>query len=183
MNRKAILIIDMLNDFVQPKKKDKIIRNIIKNIKKLIYISREKKDLIIYVNDSHIIGEDKELLEWGNHAIKGTKGAKVIKKLKPLKNELIIEKREFSGFSRTNLNDILIRNNINNIIVCGLFADICLKKTCIDALKNNYNIIFLKDCTTNYHDNSVENTIKELKKIGQINDMELNEYVESNKNE
>lgn len=181
MERKAILIIDMLNDFIDNNKDTKAIKKIIDNIKSLINYSRKNNHLIIYVNDAHIENEDEELKEWGNHAIKGTKGAKVIKELKPLQNDLIIEKRAFSGFNNTNLNNILLKENIKEIVLCGVFADICLKETCVDALDNNYKVYFVKDCTKNYYNKTIDETICELKEVGNIIDINLQGFVKENK--
>lgn len=168
MRKKAILIIDMLNDFILPIKEERKTKEIIENIKDLINISRKNNDLIIYVNDAHILNEDEELKEWGNHAIKGTNGAKIIKELEPIDNDLIIEKRTFSGFHKTNLESVLHKNNINEIFLCGVFADICLKHTAIDAINKNIKVWFLKDCTIPYSKINIDELVNELKKKGDV---------------
>lgn len=180
MNKKAILIIDMLNDFVNPENEKKEMKLLIFNINKLLEQAREKKDMIIYINDAHIIG-DKELLEWGNHAIKGTEGAKVVNDLSPNKEDLIIEKRTFDGFYNTSLNSVLKANNIKNLVLCGLYGDICVMHTATTALNKKYNVTILNDCTLNYYDKEITNIINELKLHGNIVSLSLNEYINGSK--
>ena len=79
MNNKryAILVIDMLNDFINGKLKLKGAEKIVPNIQKLLNFARLQNIPIIYCNDSHL-PNDKELQIWGRHAMKGTRGAEVI---------------------------------------------------------------------------------------------------------
>jgi nicotinamidase-related amidase len=58
--KQAILVIDMLNDFVTGKLACKNALSIIKPIQKLILTARQKSVPIIYVNDAHT-NKDHEL--------------------------------------------------------------------------------------------------------------------------
>ena len=61
LNNCALLVIDMLNDFVTGKLKCERANNIIPNINKLVKYSRKCNIPVIYCNDAHIKGIDKEL--------------------------------------------------------------------------------------------------------------------------
>ena len=81
----AVLVIDMLNEYLDPKGKVYCApcRDIIPNVQKLIEFGRKKKFPAIYVNTS-FQSEDKPLAKkWGFYAQKGTWGAEVIPQLKP----------------------------------------------------------------------------------------------------
>src|SRR3972149_4392429 len=101
MPKKALLIIDMLNDFVLPGSPLEVpdTRKIIPNIQREIAKARQEGNAVIYVCDTHD-PNDKEFskFNWPPHAVIGTQGAKVIDELKPQKGDIIIEKTSYSGF-------------------------------------------------------------------------------------
>ncbi len=98
MSRKALLVIDMLNDFVlkgAPLEVPKG-REIVPALKKRIEEARREEIPVIYVCDSHD-KDDEEFKVWPPHAISGTKGAEVIKELKPEEKDYIIRKPDSFG--------------------------------------------------------------------------------------
>jgi nicotinamidase-related amidase len=147
-NRYAILVIDMLNDFINGKLRLEGIEDIVQNIQKLLESARQRNIPIIYCNDAHDI-KDRELKIWGEHAIKGTKGAQVIKELKPMSNDYVITKNTYSAFFNTKLKELLQSfykgQGANFLIVTGIHTDICVKHTVYDAFLNGYNITVAED--------------------------------------
>ena len=147
-NRYAILVIDMLNDFINGKLRLEGVEEIVQNIQKLLDASRQRNIPIIFCNDAHY-KQDRELKIWGEHAIKGTKGAQVIKELKPMSNDYIIAKNTYSAFFNTTLKELLQSfykgRGANCLIVTGIHTDICVKHTVYDAFLNGYNITVAED--------------------------------------
>lgn len=146
MSKVALIIIDMLNDFVTGALKCERANRIVPNISKLINRAREKKIPIIYVNDAHLPKIDFEFVLWGPHAIKGTKGAEVISGLKPREIDIVVEKRRYSGFYSTDLDDILKELNVNTLILTGLHTNCCVKHTAGDAFFRGYKVVVPEDC-------------------------------------
>ncbi len=146
MSKNAILIIDMLNDFVTGSLKCERANRIIPNIKKLVEASRAKGIPVIYCNDAHFPGVDAEFNVWGVHAVKGTKSAEVIDELKPSEKDFVVEKRRYSCFFGTAL-DILLRElSVDTIILTGLHTNCCVKHTAADASFRLYKIKIPEDC-------------------------------------
>jgi len=149
LDNKAVLIIDMLNDFVTGDLKCARAKHIIPNLKRLVKAAHKRDIPIVYCNDAHY-PEDFEVVEkWGKHAIKGTKGAEVITELKPAEKEYIIEKRTYGGFYETGL-DPLLRSlyrggGVKTVILDGLHTHICVRHTNADAFFGGYKIIIAKD--------------------------------------
>jgi nicotinamidase-related amidase len=147
-NRYAILVIDMLNDFINGKLRLEGVEEIVQNIQKLLDVSRQLNIPIIFCNDAHD-RQDRELKIWGEHAIKGTKGAQVIKELQPMSNDYIIAKNTYSAFFNTRLKELLHSfykgRGANCLIVTGIHTDICVKHTVYDAFLNGYNITVAED--------------------------------------
>ncbi len=148
MKRKAILVLDMLNDFVHGKLKFSNVQKIIPNIKLLLDFARNNDIPIIYCNDSHI-QTDRELEIWGTHAMKGTKGSEIIDELKPQRGDYIVLKNSYSAFYKTELEKILeslySEQGVESIIFTGIHTDICVKHSAYDAFLGGYEIIIAQD--------------------------------------
>jgi Amidases related to nicotinamidase len=147
-DRYAILVIDMLNDFINGKLRLEGVEDIVQNIQKLLSSARQRNIPVIYCNDAHDI-KDRELKIWGEHAIKGTSGAQVIKQLKPISKDYVIAKNTYSAFFNTMLKELLQSfykgRGANSLIVTGIHTDICVKHTVYDAFLNGYNITVAED--------------------------------------
>ena len=92
MKKYAVIVVDMLNDFVTGPMASPRVKTIIEPIRELCAKARKQGIPIIYTNDSHTPELDTEFKLWGPHAVEGTKGAKVIAELKPKKGDIIIPK-------------------------------------------------------------------------------------------
>jgi nicotinamidase-related amidase len=129
----AVIIVDMLNDFVTGKLTCERALGTVKPNQRLITFAREKNIPVIYANDAHIKGLDKELELWGDHAIAGTEGAQVINELKPTTKDYIVPKRRYSGFFQTDLHLLLTELKIDALIITGLHTHMCVRHTTADA--------------------------------------------------
>ena len=104
--RYAVLVNDMLDDFVHGKLRSNRASHIIPKLKALLEAARKKDIPIFYCNDEHEIS-DPELKIWGPHAIKFTPGSKVIHELEPRSTDFMVPKRSYGSFDNTNLNNLL----------------------------------------------------------------------------
>uniref|UniRef100_A0A1I7TVP6 nicotinamidase n=1 Tax=Caenorhabditis tropicalis TaxID=1561998 RepID=A0A1I7TVP6_9PELO len=52
-----------------------------------------------------------------------------------------------NGLSKTELEDVLRRENIDAVIIAGLAYDICVKFTCLDAVKQNFLAAVIPECS------------------------------------
>ncbi|MEM2994657.1 MAG: isochorismatase family cysteine hydrolase [Candidatus Bathyarchaeia archaeon] len=149
LTKTAVIIIDMLNDFVTGDLKCERAKRIIPNLKRLVETARKHDIPVIYCNDAHL-PEDFEIVEkWGKHAIKGTKGAEVIPELKPTEKDYIVEKRTYSCFYETGLEPLLRSlykgEGAKTLVLGGLHTHICVRHTAADAFFRGYKIIIAKD--------------------------------------
>jgi len=147
-NQEALLIIDMLNDFVLEGAPLEVpeTRKIIPNVKKELERARAEGNPVIYVCDTHK-PNDKEFSKfgWPSHAVKGTKGAKVVDELKPLKKDIIVPKTTYSGFYRTQLEKILKKLRINSLMLTGCVTHICVMFTASDAVLRDYKVTVVEN--------------------------------------
>lgn len=146
--RYAILVMDMLNDFIYGRLKSVRARKIIPKIKYLLDFARKKNIPVFYCNDEHLLS-DPEIRVWGAHAMKGTKGADVIQDIKPTYNDLMIPKRGYSAFDKSRLEKAL-KSTYNGkgpttIIMTGIHTHICIKHSTYDAFARGYDTIIAED--------------------------------------
>lgn len=149
----AILVVDMLNDFVYGKLRCAKAEKIIPTIKSLLEITRSKQIPVFYCNDAHLKNDDYEFKLWGSHAIKGTKGAKIISDLRPSKTDHVISKRTYSAFYNTKLEETLAKEfgrKKPTLIITGIHTNICAKHTAFDAFVRGYGVIIPEDAVTSF---------------------------------
>ena len=149
MENCAIILVDMLNDFVTGKLEAKRAKRIIKPLRKLVDFARKNNIVVVYSNDAHYPQDVEITQKWGNHAIKGTKSAEVIPELEPGTKDYVVEKRTYSGFYETGL-DPLLRSlykgeGVKTVILSGLHTNMCVRHTAADAFFRGYKIIIAKD--------------------------------------
>ena len=152
----ALLIIDMLNEYLNPEGKIycEAGREIIGNISLLKNHFKQNGNPVVYVNTSHINGGDPETAKWGLHAMRGTWGAEVIPELQPDDSDYIVLKRTYDGFYNTELEITLRSMNVDTVVVCGIHTHVCVLCTSLGAFYRGFNVIALEDCmTTGYKPN------------------------------
>ena len=79
--------------------------------------------------------------------IRNTWGTDVISDLRPEPEDVMIYKCRFSGFYRTELDEMLKRRRIEALIVTGCTTSVCVESTVRDAMFRDYRCIVLEDCT------------------------------------
>ena len=161
----AVLVVDMLNDFVTGALKCDRGLAIVPKTAELLNAAREKGVPVIFCNDAHIKGIDHELKLWGDHAIAGTKGAEVVPELGLCDKDYVVPKRRYSGFFHTDLDLLLKELGVDTVIMTGLHAHMCVRHTTADAYQLGYDIIVAKDATDSFTEEDYVNGIKYLKEV------------------
>jgi nicotinamidase-related amidase len=162
--KKAIIVVDMINDFVTGKLGSERAQKIIPNIAALLKKARKQGIPIVYLRDAHT-STDKEINLWGEHAMKGTEGSEIVSQLKPEKNDILIEKNWYSGFVDTELPDVLCKLGVDTLIILGVSTDICVQNNVGHAYFSGYNTIVPIDCTASIDEYAKEQAIKYMKNI------------------
>jgi len=144
--KKALMIVDLLNDFVKEDAPLAVpgIRSIISPIKREIEKARSIGYPIIYLCDCHE-EEDMEFKLFPPHARIGTSGANVIDELRPEGNDILVRKSSFSGFFDTVLDDTLKKLSIEKTIITGTVTNVCVLYTAVDAVMRGYMVDIIED--------------------------------------
>lgn len=125
--KKALLVIDMLNDFIKPDGKlycGSQGQAIIPFVRERIEAYRASDDLIVFICDRHE-ADDLEFKRFPPHCIEGTDGARVIDELQYEGYEgNITGKQRYSSFFDTDLEEQL--EDICEVEVVGVCTNICV---------------------------------------------------------
>ncbi len=145
----ALLVIDELGDPTGTPLEPVLLPSILQTAK-LTEAARTAGMPVIFTNDAHIPGIDRELALWGTHGIAGTPEAQTSPLLNPQPTDYVVEKRRYSGFFQTGLLLLLNELGVDTLICCGMDTNICVKHTVADAYFNNFNIIVVGDATATF---------------------------------
>lgn len=164
--RYAVLIVDMLYDFVYGKIKCERAIPMIPRSGELIDSARSAGIQVLYPNDSHT-RKDFEIERWGEHAMRGSKGAKVISHLRPRKKDIQVPKTTYSSFYNTRLERELKRSHdgkgANTLIISGLHTDCCVRHTTADGFFKGYETIIAQDAVNSFTELQYRSGLQYLK--------------------
>lgn len=151
----ALIVIDMQNDFCHP---DGALfappsEDAVEDIQYLIDKANEVGvSEIIFTKDTH--AEDQfentnyydEFSRWGEHVLEDSWGQEILEELNPDENaDLVLEKPTYSAFHETELDEWLTERDINNLVICGTLANVCVLHTASGAALNDFRPIIVED--------------------------------------
>ncbi|MDD5556409.1 MAG: cysteine hydrolase [bacterium] len=143
----ALLVIDMLNDFVLKGAPLEVprARQVIRNIRRRIARASREHIPVIFVCDKHR-KEDPEFKVWPKHAVNGSAGSEIVAELKPRSSDYIIDKTTYSAFYRTKLEKLLRKLGTRKIVISGVVTEICVLFTAVEACMRGFQVEVAEDC-------------------------------------
>ena len=171
MKNSALVVVDMLNDFIDGSLACLNAENAVKNT--LEFIDTQTKGQggeeheildtfpILFVRDNHP-ADHMSFVEhggtWPSHCVTGTHGGEIHADLLPYACEELTfdkgccrEEEQYSGFDGLNtadqsLGEILELLDTTDVYVCGIATEFCVRNTCEGLLKAGYRVHLLKNC-------------------------------------
>lgn len=143
MEKSALIIVDMLNDFIDEKGalySGQDAREIIPFIGERLKAHREAGNMVVYLQDAHA-KDDLEFEKFPPHCVAGTWGSRTIDALAPQKGDIVIHKTRYSGFYGTDLDKILAENNPEAVEVVGVCTSICVMDTVGGLANRDYRTV------------------------------------------
>ena len=140
---KALIIIDIQNDYFQGGNCE-LVNPIEASLKakELLEYFRKNKMPVFHVQ--HI-----NLRKGATYFLPNTKGVQIHENVKPLENEIIIEKNFPNSFLETNLESELEKQNIKELVICGMMSHMCIDSTTRAAFDLGFDCTLAHDaCTT-----------------------------------
>jgi len=146
MQEKALVVIDIQNDIT------KNYRDIIDNINKAI-------DWAVN-NNIHVVYIRHEQLSAGTRTFKpGTRGVELAPDLK-IASENVFTKSKGNALTSEDFTDFIGKNEIRDFYITGADATACVKSTCYNLCKANYNVTVLSDCVTSWDKKKIPDMLR-----------------------
>ncbi len=163
---KALIIVDMLEDFVDGALANPRAASIVPALQKLLAHAREAGWVVVFSNDAHQ-PDDPELRVWGPHAMAGSPGAQVIKALapKPGPREIVSPKRVYGAFDFTGLDDRLKPLGVDEVVITGQHTHICVRHSSYGAMIRGYKITVPRDAVCTFGNVDEEAALDYLKSV------------------
>ena len=142
MKNKALVIIDIQNDIT------KNYKEIIGNINKAVDWAVE--------NGIHVVYFKHENVSEGTRTFKhGTRGAELVPEMKIVSNN-IFTKYKGNVLSSEEFADFVCKNDIQEFFIAGADAVACVKSSCFNLRKAQYDVTVVCDCITSYDTKKID---------------------------
>jgi nicotinamidase-related amidase len=171
MTNKALVVVDMLYDFIDGslacQNSEEAVRQTIRFIdSQTAGQGGEEHEIldtfpILFIRDHHPADHSSFKEQggiWPAHCVAGTHGGEIHQDLVPyVTEELTFDKgcdksvEQYSGFEGINcagqsLGEILDLLDTTEVYVCGIATEYCVRNTCEDLKKAGFEVRLLKDC-------------------------------------
>ena len=191
MHNSALVVVDMLYDFIDGSLACKNADNAVRNT--LAYIDTQTKGQggdaheildtfpILFIRDHHPADHSSFKEQggiWPAHCVAGTRGGEIHQDLAPYASEeLTFDKgcdrntEQYSGFEAVNnadqpLSEVLELLDTTDVYVCGIATEYCVRNTCEDLLKAGFRVHLLKDCIAYVDIDGHKKAIEEMTEKG-----------------
>ncbi len=146
--RRALLVIDMLEDFVRTDGRLPVpdAGKVLPRVREEVEDARVRGEPVVYLCDAHA-PDDAEFrrMGWPPHAVRGTSGARVVESLSPAPYDPVVEKTTYSGFHGSRLDHVLRERAVDTVRLVGCVTNICVLYTAADAAMRGYDVEVVGD--------------------------------------
>jgi nicotinamidase-related amidase len=163
----AIIIIDMVKDNFREEDHFPITREAQSIIPRINHLLQEGRRLglpIVFACDSFLPDDFIFKGKLKPNSIRGTEGAEVTDLLEVQGGDVILPKRRFSAFFKTDLDQTLRTWHCDTVAVAGITTNVCVLMTAMDALCHDFSAILLEDCCAAHKREVHETTLDNYRK-------------------
>ena len=145
-NKKALLVIDMQNDYLGPKRKAMFSYDsteLTASVNRAIHRYQNDGADIIYI--AHILPNIPTNRWFIGFSIKGTEGAKMYDGL-DIVSDLYFEKNLSNTYTAKRFREYMKEKQYDEVAICGLDECGCVGKTALGASKTGVRVVMLENC-------------------------------------
>ncbi|MGD6740053.1 cysteine hydrolase family protein [Photobacterium leiognathi subsp. mandapamensis] len=186
MSKKALLVLDVINELVHPEgsvgqdgfceQAEK--RHILRNIQKVVSHAREHAIPVYYV----IVGFSEDYKEWSpntklfrevkskKQVVLGSWETQVHETVAPREQELIITKHRINPFYNTSLNLLLKVAGIEELVLTGVSSEFVVLATVLSAHDRDMKVTVLEDCISSSDEYSHQCATHIMTKLAELSD-------------
>jgi nicotinamidase/pyrazinamidase len=156
----AVIIVDMLEgNYRKDRTGDREEEKIVFPVRDFLRTCRRVSIPVIFACDSFL---ESDFIFQGRmkpHALRGTEGTRPLSDLEPQGSDIILEKRRFSAFFKTDLDQTLRTMKVDTVAICGVNTHFCVLATAFDAVCHDFCTVILDDLSAAYKREIHENFI------------------------
>ena len=152
--KSAMLVLDMQKFFLSKESHAYIpsAEAIIPIINELITIYYEKNLPVIFTKHINTKENAGKMERWWRKLIKKENPLSKIVQNFYLSKGIVINKAQYDAFYNTELDKILNKNNVEQLIITGVMTHLCCETTARSAFIRGYDVFFLIDGTATYNE-------------------------------
>jgi nicotinamidase/pyrazinamidase len=168
MGKVALIVADMLNDFIDPQGALFVgqgCRDIIPFVVQQAEVVRAGGGVVIFVCDAHA-PDDREFDQFEPHAVKGTWGTEIIPELPFLPGDYRVEKTRYSALYNTTLEAILKQEGVSQVELVGVCTSICVMLTALDLLNRDIPCRVYRDRVADFDPKAHDFALEHMQKLG-----------------
>ena len=166
MKAPALIVIDMLNDFLanwEPRRRLELTQA----INQLLRLMRDRSHPVIWVRqefEPDLSDAFPEMRAKGiSINIKGTPGCQIVPELLPASSDPVLVKKRYSAFFGTGLDELLAQLKPDSVTLAGINTHACIRTTAIDAYQRDWPVMLALDCVDSYDREHHEVSLKYMK--------------------
>ncbi|MGF1428130.1 cysteine hydrolase family protein [Kitasatospora sp. LaBMicrA B282] len=142
-HRSALIVIDVQESFRQLPNWPAVSEpEIVGQVNRLVTVARAKGDLVVWILHAEP-GSDTPFDPASGHV-------RPIDGLDPQPGEPVLTKTSHNAFTTTNLEQLLIRHGVRELVVCGIRTEQCCETTTRVGSDLGYPVVFVIDATATH---------------------------------
>jgi nicotinamidase-related amidase len=149
----AVLVVDMQNGFCHPDGSlyAPASEAAIDPCTDLVDRARDAGAPVVFTRDVHPPEQFEdahyydEFDRWGEHVVEGSWEAELVDELSPREDDLVVEKHTYDAFYRTQLEGWLDTHGVDDLVICGTLANVCVLHTAGSAGLRDYRPVLVED--------------------------------------
>ena len=149
----AVVVVDMQNGFCHPDGSlyAEPSEAAVEPVTALVDRAREAGASVVYTRDVHPPEQFDETHyydefdRWGEHVVEGSWDAELVADLDVRDDDHVVEKHTYDAFYRTDLEGYLDAHGIDDLLICGTLANVCVLHTAGSAGLRDYRPAVVED--------------------------------------
>lgn len=173
---RALIVVDVQRDFCEGgalAAADTL--SLVEPLRKFIALARKEGVKIVFTQDWHPANHSSFQSEggpWPVHCVADSHGAELMPPLAAESGDMLMHKgvtiagAGYSGFESTNLAERLSQLGVQDVAVCGVATEYCVRATAKDGAKAGFHVVVLTDLIRPVHMAAVDNALREMSTLG-----------------
>jgi nicotinamidase-related amidase len=150
----ALVVVDMQNGFCKP---DGSLyapgsEAVIDPVASLVDRAHDAGVRVVFTRDVHPPEQFDgahyydEFERWGEHVLEGSWEAELVEELDVGEDDHVVEKHTYDAFHGTELDGWLSAHAVEDLVICGTLANVCVLHTAGSAGLRDYRPVLVEDC-------------------------------------